>query len=52
LHVSSGHWLAEIGGFSDPGIRGGLKDLLVCYNERVRAVEPDPSLQIAIPENL
>lgn len=42
----------EIATFSDQGIRTGLKDLLVRYNQRVQAVESDPSLQIAIPGNL
>ena len=42
----------EIASFTDQGIRTGLKDLLMRYNERVQAVEPDPSLLIAIPENL
>lgn len=47
-----GQNIEEIAGFTDPGIKSGLRDLLERYNERVRAVEPDPSLQIAIPENL
>jgi hypothetical protein len=29
-----------------------LRVLLLRYNERVKAVEPDPSLQIEIPGNL
>lgn len=47
-----GQNIEEIAGFSDQGIKSGLRDLLECYNERVQAVESDPSLQIAIPENL
>ncbi|SDC43849.1 DUF4928 family protein [Actinokineospora iranica] len=33
-------------------IRLKLRELLERYNVRVRSVEPDPSFQIAIPENL
>lgn len=47
-----GQNIEEIAGFSDPGIKSGLRDLLERYNERVQAVESDPSLRIAIPENL
>lgn len=42
----------EIATYTDQGIRTGLKDLLLRYNERVEHVESDPSLQIAIPGNL
>ena len=47
-----GQNIEEIAGFSDEGIKTGLRDLLERYNERVQAVESDPSLKIAIPENL
>lgn len=47
-----GQNIEEIAGFSDQGIKSGLRDLLERYNERVQAVESDPSLRIAIPENL
>lgn len=47
-----GQNVEEIGGFSDQGIKTGLRELLERYNERVRTVEPDPSLQIEIPGNL
>lgn len=44
--------IEEIGGFSGQHVRTSLKLLLETYNERVRAVEPDPSLQIELPTNL
>jgi hypothetical protein len=47
-----GQNIEEIAGFSEPGIRTGLRDLLERYNTRVEAAESDPSLRIAIPENL
>jgi len=42
----------EMADFAEDAIRDGLRDLLNRYNERVQAVESDPSLQIAIPDNL
>ncbi|GAA1937522.1 DUF4928 family protein [Nocardioides hwasunensis] len=42
----------EMGGLTSLGIRGSLRDLLMTYNERVAAIEPDPSLLIVIPSNL
>ena len=42
----------EIAAFAAPAIRSGLRALLQRYNQRVQAVEPDPSLQIEIPGNL
>lgn len=47
-----GQNIEEIAGFSDTGIKTGLRALLERYNERVQAVESDPSLRIKIPENL
>jgi hypothetical protein len=47
-----GQNIEEIGGFSDQGIKTGLRDLLERYNERVQAVETDPALLIAVPVNL
>jgi hypothetical protein len=47
-----GQNIEEIAGFSEPGIKTGLRALLEKYNERVQEVEPDPSLRIKIPENL
>ena len=44
--------IEEIAAFAAPEIRSGLRALLLRYNERVKAVEPDPSLQIEIPGNL
>jgi len=44
--------IEEIGTFSEKGIRTELKNLLTRYNERVKAVEPDPGLLIEIPGNL
>lgn len=44
--------IEEIGTFSEKGIRTALKNLLTRYNERVKAVEPDPGLLIEIPGNL
>jgi hypothetical protein len=44
--------IEEIGIFSERGIRTELKNLLERYNERVKAVEPDPGLLIQIPSNL
>lgn len=44
--------IEEIAVFGSAGIRTGLRALLERYNERVHAVEPDPSLQIEIPANL
>ena len=47
-----GQNIEEIAGFSETGIKIGLRALLEKYNERVQAVESDPSLRIKIPENL
>jgi hypothetical protein len=44
--------IEEMGGLSSVGIRDGLRDLLLRYNERVQIVEPDPSLLIVVPSNL
>ncbi|KWW98759.1 hypothetical protein LI90_388 [Carbonactinospora thermoautotrophica] len=44
--------IEEIATFEGDAIRAGLRQLLERYNERVAAVEPDPSLQIEIPKNL
>lgn len=44
--------IEEIAAFAGPEIRSGLRALLERYNQRVQAVEPDPSLQIEIPGNL
>ncbi|HEY6309468.1 MAG TPA: DUF4928 family protein [Streptosporangiaceae bacterium] len=44
--------IEEIAAFAAPEIRSGLRALLQRYNQRVQAVEPDPSLQIEIPGNL
>ena len=42
----------EMAVFSALDTRAKLRQLLERYNERVRAVESDPSLQVVIPENL
>jgi hypothetical protein len=47
-----GQNVEEMAKFSDEGIKTGLRNLLERYNERVQEVESDPSLKIAIPENL
>jgi hypothetical protein len=47
-----GNNIEEIATFTATQIRSGLRELLERYNERVQEVEPDPSLQIEIPENL
>jgi hypothetical protein len=44
--------IEEIAAFAAPEIRSGLRVFLERYNQRVQAVEPDPSLQIEIPGNL
>lgn len=44
--------IEELATFTSQGIRSGLRALLELYNERVEAVEPDPSLRIEIPGNL
>lgn len=44
--------IEEIAHFGAAGIKSGLRALLERYNERVRQVEPDPSLQIEVPGNL
>lgn len=47
-----GNNIEEIATFTSQGIRSGLRALLERYNERVEAVESDPSLRIEIPGNL
>ncbi|GAA0234449.1 DUF4928 family protein [Saccharothrix mutabilis subsp. mutabilis] len=42
----------EMAQYSTAEIRKKLRELLERYNERVRAMEPDPSLQVQIPANL
>jgi hypothetical protein len=42
----------EMALFKAVDVKSGLRRLLETYNERVRGVEPDPSLQIEIPANL
>jgi hypothetical protein len=44
--------IEELATFTSQGIRSGLRALLERYNERVEAVETDPSLRIKIPGNL
>lgn len=44
--------IEEISNYESLSIRENLRSLLVRYNERVQAVEPDPSLQLSIPSNL
>lgn len=44
--------IEELATFTSQGIRSGLRALLERYNERVEAVESDPSLRIEIPGNL
>ena len=44
--------LDELAVFSLAETKKRLVHLLTVYNERVTAVEPDPALLIAIPENL
>lgn len=47
-----GNNIEELATFTATQIRSGLRALLERYNQRVQAVEPDPSLQIEIPGNL
>ncbi|SFH38318.1 DUF4928 domain-containing protein [Cryobacterium levicorallinum] len=44
--------IEEMALFRADEVKSGLKVLLETYNDRVRNVEPDPSLQIEIPANL
>lgn len=44
--------IEELATFTSQGIRSGLRALLERYNQRVEAVESDPSLRIEIPGNL
>jgi hypothetical protein len=47
-----GQNVEEIAEFGQPEFEAELRRLLEIYNERVREVEPDPSLQIDIPDKL
>jgi hypothetical protein len=42
----------EIGNFGAAKVSANLRALLEKYNERVSAVEPDPAVQIRVPDNL
>ena len=47
-----GQNVEEMSEFGQPQFEITLRQLLDVYNERVREVEPDPSLLIEIPSNL
>ena len=45
-----GQNVEELSGFAREGLRTTLRELLMTYNGRVKEIEPNPGLQIDIPE--
>ena len=50
LEAFVGQNVEEMGGFARDGLRVQMRELLIIYNARVKAIETNPGLLIAIPE--